>query len=301
MRIVFLGTAELAVPCLRAVREQVVGVVTQPDRPAGRQRHLMAPPVKVAARELNLPVVQPVNIREPEALEQIRRWRPDLLVVVAYGQLLPAELLAIPPRGCVNVHASLLPRWRGAAPIQYAIWHGDTVTGVTTMFLNERLDAGDIIFQRSEPIYPTDTAATLQHRLAPLGAALLVETVRAIGEGNAPRKAQDASQATYARKLTKEDGRVDWSKSAAEIERQIRAFDPWPGAYTFWGGLLVKLWRAEVLPVASGQPGQVLPGLVVAAGQGGLRLLELQPAGRHRMSAEAFLCGYRLEPGTVLG
>jgi methionyl-tRNA formyltransferase len=210
-------------------------------------------------------------------------------------------VLDIPSLDCVNVHASLLPRWRGAAPIQYAILHGDRETGVTTMYMNEQMDAGDVILQRAEPIRPDDTAATLQERLAKLGASLLVETVELIADRRAPRQKQNDSQVTYARKLTKEHGRIDWGKSAAEIERQTRAFDPWPGAYTFWAGQLLKIWKAEVVESAAGKPGTLLPNLIVATGQGGLKILEVQPAGGKRMSFEAFLRGHQMSAGAALG
>lgn len=293
MKIVFLGTAELACPCLEALARQpgveIAGVVTQPDKPKGRDLRLAPPPVKVTAQKLGLPVWQPARIKDPVALEQLRAARPDLIVVVAYGQLLPPAVLELPARGCINVHASLLPRWRGAAPIQHAILAGDKETGVTTMFLNEQMDAGDIILQRREPIRPDDTSGALHDRLAQRGAELLVETVAL---KNPPRHPQDESQVTYARKLGKEDGRLDWHKPALELERQVRAFDPWPGSFTMWGDTLLKVWRAEVVP-ATGAPGTMLPGMVVATGQGGLRLVEVQPAGGKRMAAASFLRGHR--------
>jgi len=293
VKIVFLGTAELACPCLEALARQpgveIAGVVTQPDKPKGRDLRLAPPPVKVTAQKLGLPVWQPARIKDPVALEQLRAARPDLIVVVAYGQLLPPAVLELPARGCINVHASLLPRWRGAAPIQHAILAGDKETGVTTMFLNERMDAGDIILQRREPIRPDDTSGALHDRLAQRGAELLVETVAL---KNPPRHPQDESQVTYARKLSKEDGRLDWHKPALELERQVRAFDPWPGSFTMWGDTLLKVWRAEVVP-ATGAPGTMLPGMVVATGQGGLRLVEVQPAGGKRMAAASFLRGHR--------
>jgi methionyl-tRNA formyltransferase len=293
VKIVFLGTAELACPCLEALARQpgveIAGVVTQPDKPKGRDLRLAPPPVKVTAQKLGLPVWQPARIKDPVALEQLRAARPDLIVVVAYGQLLPPAVLELPARGCINVHASLLPRWRGAAPIQHAILAGDKETGVTTMFLNERMDAGDIILQRREPIRPDDTSGALHDRLAQRGAELLVETVAL---KNPPRHPQDESQVTYARKLGKEDGRLDWHKPALELERQVRAFDPWPGSFTMWGDTLLKVWRAEVVP-ATGAPGTMLPGMVVATGQGGLRLVEVQPAGGKRMAAASFLRGHR--------
>lgn len=288
-----MGSAELACPSLEAIAGQVVAVVTQPDRPKGRELKLASSPVKELAGKLGLPVLQPVKVRE--AIEEIRAYRPDIIVVVAYGQILPKELLEIPPRGCINVHTSLLPRWRGASPIQHAILAGDQETGVTTMFVDEHLDHGDIILQRRELIRPDDTSATLHDRLAKLGAELLVETIKLfaseggasapLGEeggraearpsaGGVPRRPQDESQVTYAPKLAKEDGRIDWSKTAAEIERQIRAFNPWPGTFTMAGDLMLKVWKAEV------------------AGDGKLRLLEVQPAGGKRMSYEAFLRGH---------
>jgi methionyl-tRNA formyltransferase len=303
MRILFMGTAELAAPCLETLASlpghSVVGVITQPDRPKGRDLKPSPPPVKVAAERLGLPVQQPVLIREAGAVAALRVLQPDLIAVVAYGQLLPREILELPAHGCINVHTSLLPRWRGAAPIQYAILHGDPVTGVTTMHLNEQMDAGDIILQRVEPIRADDTSGKLHDRLAGIGAFLLAETVQLLAAGRAPRLAQDGSQITFAKKLTKEDGRVDWQKPAVEIERQIRAFDPWPGAYTFLGEKMLKVWRAEVLPGREGVPGQITAECVLT-GAGGLRLVEVQPAGGKRMAFEAFRRGHQVEVGAVL-
>lgn len=304
MRILFIGTAELACPCLDAVARlaghEVIGVITQPDRPKGRELKPAPPPVKVAAEKLGLVVHQPLRMREPAAIDLVRVGRPDLIIVVAYGQILPKAVLEIPPRGCVNLHASLLPRWRGAAPIQYAILHGDNETGVTTMFMDEHMDTGDIILQRAEPIRSDDTSATLHDRLAKLGAALLVETVAQISSGCASRTKQGETRATHARKLTKEDGRIDWTQPAVQIERQVRAFDPWPGAHTHWGDLLIKIWKAEVVEDVSVRPGAVLPDFVVATGDGGLRVLELQPANSKRMPAAAFLRGHKAMAGTIL-
>jgi len=294
MRIIFMGAAELACASLEAVASlpghEVVAVVTQPDKPKGRDLRLAPPPVRVTAGKFGLPVRQPTKIRDE--IGALQALRPDLIVVVAYGQFLPAALLQMPPVGCINVHTSLLPRWRGAAPIQYAILNGDTITGVTTMFLTEKMDAGDIILQKSEPILPADTSGLLHDRLAKLGADLLVETVERLAAGDAPRRAQDESQVTFARKLAKEDGRVDWRKPAVEIERQVRAFDPWPGAFTVAGNLVLKIWRAEVVAGVGGKPGSVKDGLVVATGRDGLRLLEVQPAGKRRMSGAEFLRGH---------
>lgn len=288
-----MGSAELACPCLEALAalpgHEIVAVITQPDKPKGRDLKLSPPPVKITAKKLGLSVHQPPSLKDPVAQQTLRALRPDLIAVVAYGQLLPKNVLELPPRGCINVHTSLLPRWRGASPIQHAILAGDRETGVTTMYLNERMDEGDIIFQRVEPIRPDDTSGTLHERLARLGAELLVQTVLL---ENPPRRPQDHSQATYARKLTKEDGRVDWTKPAVEIERMIRAFDPWPSAHTYAGDLLLKLWRATVVPLGKELPGKVLDGFVVATGDGGLKILELQPAGGRRMMVAEFLRGH---------
>lgn len=304
MRIAFMGTAELACPCLEAVVKmpghEVVAVVTQPDRPKGRDLKPAPPPVKVIAERFGLPVQQPLKIREPAAVEALQGTQPDLIIVVAYGQILPKAVLAIPRFGCINVHTSLLPRWRGAAPIQYAILHGDPETGVTTMYMDEHMDTGDIILQRVQLIHADDTSATLHDRLAKLGAELLEETVMLIAEGKAPRAKQDETKATYAKKIAKEDGRIDWTKPATEIERQIRAFNPWPSAYTRLGDLPLKIWKAEVIGGATGNPGEVLADIIVVTGQGGLRILELQPASSKRMPVDAFLRGHKIEAGTML-
>ena len=287
MRILFIGTAKLAGPCLEAVHRltnhEIIGVITQPDKPKGRSLQLSPPPVKVTAVKLALPVSQPVKIRE--AVEEIRAQRPDLIVVVAYGQILPKALLEIPARGCINVHTSLLPRWRGASPIQSAILAGDRETGVTTMLMDEPLDHGDIILQRREPIRSDDTGATLHDQLAALGAELLSETLTL---ADWPRRQQDETQVTHARKFTKADGRIDWAKSAAEIDRQVRAFNPWPGAFTDRDGTLLKIWNVELLSAPA-------IGIdIVNTGAGALRLLEVQPAGGKRMSFAAYARGRKL-------
>ncbi len=301
MRIIFMGSAELACPCLEALARlpshEVVAVVTQPDRPKGRDLKLSPPPVKVTAEKLGIAVQQPPSMKAPSAQEALRVLRPDLIAVVAYGQILPRAVLDLPSRGCINIHTSLLPRWRGASPIQHAILRGDPETGVTTMYLDEKMDTGDIILQRVEPIRPDDTSGVLHDRLAQIGAQLLVETVML---ESPPRRPQDHSQASYTKKLSKEDGRVDWTKSALEIERMVRAFNPWPGAHTFAGDLMLKILCSGFVPDVSAPPGTVLPGFVVATGKGGLRIVELQPAGKRRMSAEEFLRGRQLAPGLVL-
>ena len=257
-----MGTAELAGPCLEAVAKmpghEVVAVVTQPDRPKGRDLKPAPPPVKVVAERLGIPVQQPLKIREPAAIDALRAAQPDLVIVVAYGQILPKSVLEIPRLGCVNVHTSLLPRWRGAAPIQYAILHGDRETGVTTMYMDEHMDTGDIILQRAQLIRADDTSATLHDRLAKLGAELLVETVGLIDRRQGPARETGRTRATYAKKIAKEDGRIDWTRLRVEIERQIRAFNPWPSAYTHCGDLLLKMWKAEIVEGVSGNPGEVL-------------------------------------------
>ena len=305
MRIAFMGTAELACQSLEAVAklsgEEVVAVVTQPDRPKGRDLKPAPPPVKVVAERLGLPTQQPLKIREPAAIDSLRAAQPDLIIVVAYGQILPKSVLEIPHLGCVNVHTSLLPRWRGAAPIQCAILHGDRETGVTTMYMDEHMDTGDIILQRAQLIHVDDTSATLHDRLAKLGADLLVETVSLIAEGKAPRAKQDETRATYAKKITKDDGRIDWTRSAVEIERQVRAFNPWPGTHTRLGDLLLKVWKIEVVEGVSGNPGELLSGFIVATSQGGVRIQELQPANSKRMPVDAFLRGHEIRVGSVLG
>ena len=304
MRIAFMGTAELAGPCLEAVAKvpghEVVAVVTQPDRPKGRDLKPAPPPVKLVAERLGLSVQHPLKIREPAAIDALRAAQPDLIIVVAYGQILPKSVLEIPRLGCVNVHTSLLPRWRGAAPIQYAILHGDRETGVTTMYMDEHMDNGDIILQRAQLIHADDTSATLHDRLAKLGAVLLTETVMLIAEDKAPRAKQDETLATYAKKITKEDGRIKWTSSAIEIERQVRAFNPWPSAYTHAGDLLLKIWKVEIVEGVTGNPGELQEDFVVATGQGGLRILELQPANSKRMPVDAFLRGHTIKAGTVL-
>jgi methionyl-tRNA formyltransferase len=305
MRIIFMGTAELAAPCLEAVAKmtghEVVTVVTQPDRPKGRDLKPAPPPVKVAAERLDLLVQQPPKIREASVIDSLRSLQPDLIVVVAYGQILPKSLLEIPRLGCINVHTSLLPRWRGAAPIQYAILHGDHETGVTTMYMDEHMDTGDIILQRAQLIHADDTSATLHDRLAKLGADLLVQTVDLIAGGKAPRAKQDETHVTHAKKITKEDGCINWARSAIEIERQVRAFNPWPGTYTRLGDLLLKVWKVEIVEGVSGNPGELLADFVIATSEGGLRIRELQPANSKRMPIEAFLRGHEVKVGSILG
>ncbi|MDR5683020.1 MAG: methionyl-tRNA formyltransferase [Armatimonadota bacterium] len=304
MRVLFLGTPSFALPSLEALasRHGVVAVITQPDRPAGRGRRLTPPPVAVRARELGIPVLQPDRLRDVRA--QVEALAPDLGVTVAYGKIIPRWLLDLPAHGCINLHPSLLPKYRGASPIQRAILHGDAVTGVTVIRQTAELDAGDILAQREVPILPDDTAGTLEARLAQVGARLLVEVVDAIGRGEARPAPQDPAAASYFGKLTKEDGRIDWTHPAAQIERHIRAMEPWPKAFTFRGGERVAIRRGRVVS-DEGAPGCVLrlteEGFVVGTGEGALEVVEVQPASGRRMSAADYARGHRLTVGEVLG
>lgn len=298
LRLVFMGTPEFAVPSLKALhrRTHVVGVVTQPDRAAGRGRKRVLPPVKVFALEAGLPVIQPQKLREPEAMAQLAAWAPDLIVVAAFGQILKPAVLALPRHGCLNVHASLLPRWRGAAPVAAALLAGDAETGVTLMQMDAGLDTGPTLARHAEPIQPNDTAGTLTARLAEAGAALLIEALPASLSGALTPVPQDASSATYAPQLKKEDGRLAFTPAASELERRVRAFDPWPGAFAVWAGGPLKVRRAAVMTGAFGPPGTVVGterGPAVACGADALLLVEVQPAGKQPMPAADFARGAR--------
>ncbi len=306
MKAVFMGTPDFAVPSLNVTAEghELLGVVTQPDRRRGRGQRVALSPVKQRALELNVPIWQPERVAEPWFVDIMRSLSMDVIIVVAFGQKIPTEILCMPKFGCINVHASLLPAYRGAAPIHRAITAGDVLTGVTTMLLEETIDAGDILMQRSEPIRADDTAGSLHDRLMILGAELLQETLRQIEAGTAPRRNQDTSRTSYARKLTKEEAAVDWSRSADYLERFVRGMNPWPGAYTFFGGDMIKLWRSEIahLEGTYGDPGEIVSvsddGVVVACGQGSLRLKELQRRSSRRMHARELANGLRLQPGS---
>lgn len=307
LRVVFLGTPEFAVPSLIALHAEaeVLAVVTQPDRPKGRGRLVASPAVVAAARDLSLHVLQPVRLKDPVLLQTLAALRPDLIVTVAYGKIVPSGMLALPPLGCINLHPSLLPRYRGASPIQAAIAAGEPDTGVTIMYQSPELDAGDIILQRRTPIGPDDTAATLEDRLAHLGAEALVEAVRLVARGTAPRRPQDPGQATYVGKLTKDDGRIDWDRPAEAVSRLIRAMDPWPSAYTRHRGRLLKIWAGTAVDGPVAEPGTVVAirqgeGFAVAAGQGALLVREVQPEGGRRMSADEYVRGARLLVGERL-
>jgi methionyl-tRNA formyltransferase len=280
-----------------------VAVLTQPDRPAGRGRKPTPPPVAVRARELGLRVLQPERLRAVQ--EELEELRAEVGVVVAYGKLIPRWLLDLPPHGFLNVHPSLLPRYRGASPIPHAILNGDPETGVTVIRLTEELDAGPILAQERVPIGPQDTAGTLEARLARVAADLLLRTLQVLEQGEIHPRPQDASAATYCGKLTKEDGHIRWEEPAEQIERRIRAMDPWPGAFTAREGRLLKIWRARVAAgEGSGRPGEIVgvtrEGFVVATGRGALEVLEVQPPGGRRMAADAYVRGHRIRIGEIL-
>lgn len=309
MRIVFLGSGQFAVPSLEALvraRHDIVAVVTQPDRPSGRGRGLATTPVKAAAGTLGLDVLQPGRIREPGAAQALSALAPELQVVVAYGQILPRSIIEVPPRGTVNVHASLLPRFRGAAPIQWAIAEGETETGVTTMLVDEGLDTGPLLLSARTSIAADETAGELEARLAVLGAALLLQTIQGLAEQTLQATPQPEVAAPRARLVRKEDGRIDWTRNAVDLARRVRAFNPWPVAFCVWQGRTLRILRArhEDARVAAG-PGEVVSadrnGLLVACGDGSvLRVIEVQPESRRPMSAESFLGGARLAPGARL-
>ena len=299
LRIVFAGTPGFAVPPLEALHaagHDLAAVYTQPDRPAGRGQELTASPVKQRACELGLPVEQPATLKAESAVQRLRDYAPDLMVVVAYGLILPQAVLDVPRLGCWNIHASLLPRWRGAAPIQRAILAGDGLTGITIMQMDAGLDTGPMLLVREVPIAPGETAGELHDRLSRAGAEAIVAAVSEWQAGRLKARPQPGEGATYAAKLRKEEARIDWSLPAAAIERQVRAFNPWPVAETTWNGRQLRIWEAECVTAAI--PGDAVPGtvlesasgrIVVATGEGGLRLRRVQVAGRRAVSAAEFL------------
>lgn len=298
MRIVYMGTPDFAVPTLQALLDsthQVVGVFSQPDRPKGRGYKLMPPPVKELALAHGVPVYQPVKMRDGTALAILKQLRPDVIVVAAYGRLLPKEILELPAYGCINVHASLLPRYRGAGPVQWSVINGEKATGVTTMFMGEGLDTGDILEQVQTPIGPEETAGELMGRLAEIGAQLLLHTLELLESGKAVRTVQDESLATYAPMLQKSDGALDFSQSAQKLYDRIRGVSPWPSAYAYLDGKRLKIHKAALLSDQAGEPGVIQDGkrLIVGCGEGSLELLEVQPEGGKRMRGEDFLRGRR--------
>jgi methionyl-tRNA formyltransferase len=307
MRIIFMGTPEFACPTLSKMierGEQVVAVVTQPDRPKGRGQQTLPPPVKVLAEQHGIPVLQPVKVRQPDVIEQIRSYNPDVIVVVAFGQILPKALLEIPKHGCINVHASLLPRYRGAAPLNWCIINGETETGITTMMMDVGLDTGDMLLKAATPIDPDEDTRSLHDRLSQIGADLLAETLDHLAAGKLVPEKQDDSLTCYAPMLKKEDGLIDWAKDACTIKNLVRGMTPWPGAYSYLDDKLLKVYRVQYA-AGTGTPGEVIKagrdGIEVACGTGSIVLHELQLEGKKRLNAGEFLAGCKLEPGIVLG
>ncbi len=310
MRIVFMGTPDFAVPCLRvllAQKHDIAAVVTQPDRAKGRGNKLAPPPVKMLAEEAGIPVYQPEKIKTREFTEILRGLKPDVMIVVAFGQILSQEILAIPPLGCINVHASLLPKYRGAAPINWCIINGEAVTGVTTMYMDKGLDTGDMIIKNETAIGENETAGELHDRLMELGASVLSETMVILTEGKVPRIPQDDAEATYAPIMTKALGRIDWSKDAEEIRNLIRGTYPWPGAFSTYAGKVFKIMSAEACGsgVKHEKWGSIAKverdNIVVSCGTGSLKIKELQFENEKRMSVEAYLRGHEIEIGTIMG
>ena len=304
LRIAFAGTPQFALPALRALldsQHRIVGVLTQPDRPAGRGRELRASPVKLLAVDRGVPVAQPATLKTPEGTGALRDWSPELLVVVAYGLILPVAVLSLPRLGCLNIHGSLLPRWRGAAPIQRALLAGDMETGITIMQLDEGLDTGPMLLERRRPIGPDDTAGDLHDALAELGAAALLEAIAGLAAGTLVGRAQPAAGVTYAAKLEKSEALIDWKQGAVQIDRQVRAFNPWPVAETRVGGEPLRILRTRLLERdgCAAPPGTLLgmgeDGLRVACGQGVIALRELQRAGKRPVAARDFANAVRID------
>ena len=308
MRIVYMGTPEFAAVALDAIvkEHEVVAVITQPDKPQGRNRKLVPTPVKVKAQAYDIPVYQPVKIREEESVQMIRDYNPDVIVVAAYGQILPESILNIPKYGCINIHASLLPKYRGASPIQRVIIDGETETGVTIMQMNAGLDTGDMLYQKKIPITSEDTFETLHDKLMVLGGEAITEALPLLEAGKLTPEKQDDAKTCYAALITKEMGRLDFTKTAAELDRLIRGLTPWPSAYTFYRGKQLKIWKAIPMLTAHREtPGTILTvnkdSFEVAASEGGLKVMELQLEGKKRMTAHDFLLGVKVQPGEILG
>ncbi|HEY5298594.1 MAG TPA: methionyl-tRNA formyltransferase [Verrucomicrobiae bacterium] len=309
MKIIFMGTAELACASLEKLARdknfQIAAVVTQPDKPKGRDLKLQFSPVKILAEKLGLKILQPAKARDEKFISEVRELKPDLIVVAAYGQILPQAILDLPKFGCVNVHTSLLPKYRGASPIQSAILNGETETGVTIMKMDAGMDTGAILAQARTPILPEDNSQTLHDRLAQCGAELLIETLPNLIAGKISPQPQNNAEATYAAKIKKEDGKIDWNDPAQKILNRLRAFTPWPGAFIFLKtelkSPLLKIWRAEIVEQSNGVAGTILSadknGIVIACGKNSLRILELQREGGRRLNAQEFLAGHTLKIG----
>ena len=308
-KIIFMGTPHFSVPGLQALHQngyEIALVVTQPDRPKGRGRRITPSPVKQTAQDLGYPVIQPSFIKTPDFANQIKSLKPDFQVVIAYGKILPENVLALPRIGTINIHASLLPRLRGAAPIQWAVINGETETGVCSMLMDKGMDTGDVLLTAKEVIEPGDTAGTLHDRLAVKGARVLIDTLNAYADNTIQPIPQDHNLATYAPMLTKDDGLINWNKSAKSLENFIRGVSPWPGAYTFWGDKRLKIFSTTPITADISQPsGTVLVGfpdeLRVATGDGVLSIREIQGASGKRLTIKDFLRGHPIQPGTILG
>lgn len=306
--VIFMGTPDFAVPCLAKLAENypVTAVITQPDRPKGRGQHLAKSPVKIFAEEQNIPIYQPQKVKTPEFVAKLRELNPDLIVVVAFGQILSKEILDIPKFGCINVHASLLPRWRGAAPIHWSIISGDKQTGVTTMFMDVGLDTGDMLLKATTEITPEMTTEQLHDKLMVQGADLLVETLREIENGTISREKQDDNLSCYAKMLNNDNCRIDWTKSAQDIHNLVRGLNSWPIAYTTLEGKKFKIWQTKVVTDKSysGNAGQIVAltkqGIIVKAGEGAIELLEIQPPNKKKMPAISYINGHRQQLSTEI-
>ncbi len=308
MRIIFMGTPDFAVPSLEALLQsddQVVGVVTQPDRPKGRGQEVIPSPIKVVCLREGIPLLQPLKMKDPAFLDALRLWKPDIITVTAFGRILPPAVLTLPPLGCINVHGSLLPKYRGAGPIQWAVIRGEQETGITTMLMDEGMDTGDMLLQEKVAILPEDTAGTLAARLAEVGGRLLVETLRRLKAGTLTPQPQDHTLATMAPLLKKEDGLIDWTLTAREIANRVRGLSPWPGAYTYVNG---ERWILCLVSAGEESQGAV-PGMVtkvakdridVATGGGTIHIREIQPSNSRRMTVAQYLVGHRLAEGIGL-
>lgn len=308
MKILFMGTPDIAVPTLETLiqsKHEVVGVVTQPDKPKGRGKSIAYSPVKETALKYELPIYQPVKVREEAFINIVQQIKPDVIIVIAFGQIIPKSILEIPKYGCINIHASLLPKYRGAAPIQWAVINGEEKTGLTTMYMEEGLDTGDMLLKEEVDISPEETGGSLHDKLAQLGGKLILKTLEQLEKGTLNPIKQDDSLSNYACMLDKKMGYIDFSKSAEEIERLIRGLNPWPSAYTFLDGKTLKIWKADVLKdERDGEIGEIVEvnkeEVLIKTGMGTLALKEVQLEGKKRMETKAFLRGYEVHAGTIL-